>query len=1082
MAHMQRTLLLLAAYIAASRCLESIDLKQPIVRTPPNDINDDAYFGYSVVLHQVDSSSDFDQSLDNTRIIVGAPKATLSAGMNTGGVYICGIRKDQNCALMDGDINEGGSSNNEMKDGQFMGGSLASNGDQFIACGHRYVSFNPANTNTRNVFGRCYSSGQDLQSFRQHQPCLNVGSRVTSSFGVCHAGMSVTVAKTSSGDDFFGIGAPGTYLWRGVLIRLTPSGSRRIQNVELNNENSFGWQGYSITKGFFRSETTEDFAMSIPRLLSYFGAVHIVQNSNSLQLISQNLRGSQMGEYYGFSLVALNLAGDNLHELLVSAPMYRDINVGADTGRVYVYSNTMGVLSEATQLIGVEAYSRFGHAMASLGDISGDGFDDVAISAPFSDGGGKVYIYHSSASSSQRINPIPQQIISPSSLNLMNDMMMRIQTLGTSLASSVDVDGNRINDLAIGSYTDQTVVLLRTRPLARIETTIRANPSTINIRNGTNATYEGVMYPTFNITLTLTYTGEGTVDLTLNLTAETARIAQGLQQRLFFDETDMPSSVERRVEASSGDELVEIFVVFVKNDITDFLTGFVIDLNVEADEFNPEASNGNPDLTDLSDFPVVNIVGPDSLQVEIQTDCDSVCIAGLSVSKNGDPRYFDEDFKLQDKFTVGLVTEVVIPLTIMNERSNAFLAQLTFDLPHLLLSFTRINDSLVTCNPRAGNAEFTPYTCEIGNPFRASTRRNVQLYFRPTNSFTGVERTIDLTFEVDSLNEGQNDLDDNMVKVTLEVDTQANIFVDEGIVFPDQVNHASDPPDDVNTVTDLGPNFLTTFTIGNQGPSTIPSAQVNIHWPLDVKDTDRYFLYPTGVKFILSDESVSGTCDQTYFNPGNLTLASSGPDGENTGSPGGGRRRRSLRSKLLPRTQRNVRVARQAPEQGEAESVERNVSCLPDDRGNATNTHSCVIIVCTIDQLSAGDRVQIEISAHVDERHLGGSADSFTFFSAVDVEVDDVHNIDDSDMSDNSASATFRSVPLNINNDPGTRTSDDENVPWYAIVIPIVAAVILIIVVGVVLYFCGFFRRKNKKEIEEQARENLAEADGGTAM
>ena len=31
-----------------------------------------------------------------------------------------------------------------------------------------------------------------------------------------------------------------------------------------------------------------------------------------------------------------------------------------------------------------------------------------------------------------------------------------------------------------------------------------------------------------------------------------------------------------------------------------------------------------------------------------------------------------------------------------------------------------------------------------------------------------------------------------------------------------------------------------------------------------------------------SDESVSGTCDQTYFNPGNLTLASSGPDGENT--------------------------------------------------------------------------------------------------------------------------------------------------------------------------------------------------------
>lgn len=67
MGRMQRTLLLLAAYIAASRCLESIDLMQPIVRTPPNGLNGDAYFGYSVVLHQVASSSGFDQNLQNTR-------------------------------------------------------------------------------------------------------------------------------------------------------------------------------------------------------------------------------------------------------------------------------------------------------------------------------------------------------------------------------------------------------------------------------------------------------------------------------------------------------------------------------------------------------------------------------------------------------------------------------------------------------------------------------------------------------------------------------------------------------------------------------------------------------------------------------------------------------------------------------------------------------------------------------------------------------------------------------------------------------------------------------------------------------
>ena len=32
-------------------------------------------------------------------------------------------------------------------------------------------------------------------------------------------------------------------------------------------------------------------------------------------------------------------------------------------------------MSLVTRIVGVAAYSRFGHAMVSLGDISGDGFD-----------------------------------------------------------------------------------------------------------------------------------------------------------------------------------------------------------------------------------------------------------------------------------------------------------------------------------------------------------------------------------------------------------------------------------------------------------------------------------------------------------------------------------------------------------------------------------------------------------------------------------------------------------------------------------------------------------------------------------
>ena len=38
--------------------------------------------------------------------------------------------------------------------------------------------------------------------------------------------------------------------------------------------------------------------------------VHIVINNNNLNVVSQPLRGTQMGEYFGFSLLAVDLNGD----------------------------------------------------------------------------------------------------------------------------------------------------------------------------------------------------------------------------------------------------------------------------------------------------------------------------------------------------------------------------------------------------------------------------------------------------------------------------------------------------------------------------------------------------------------------------------------------------------------------------------------------------------------------------------------------------------------------------------------------------------------------------------------------------
>ena len=82
----------------------------------------------------------------------------------------------------------------------------------------------------------------------------------------------------------------------------------------------------------FLVQPYSDFAVSLPRRNLYFGSVsdykftcvcacvcvcvywtlqvNIVMNDNDLEFNSQPLMGLQMGEYYGFSLLAVDLNGD----------------------------------------------------------------------------------------------------------------------------------------------------------------------------------------------------------------------------------------------------------------------------------------------------------------------------------------------------------------------------------------------------------------------------------------------------------------------------------------------------------------------------------------------------------------------------------------------------------------------------------------------------------------------------------------------------------------------------------------------------------------------------------------------------
>ncbi|MCP3981621.1 MAG: hypothetical protein GY716_20165 [bacterium] len=107
------------------------------------------------------------------------------------------------------------------------------------------------------------------------------------------------------------------------------------------------------------------------------------------------LHGTDMDEHFGFDVAA---GGDNLFDglpdLLIGAPDYDGAN-GVDAGRVVQITDRLSTGAYSAGAVGVtidgliwegeNAGDRLGYAVAGVGDLNGDGFDEIVLGAPFFD-------------------------------------------------------------------------------------------------------------------------------------------------------------------------------------------------------------------------------------------------------------------------------------------------------------------------------------------------------------------------------------------------------------------------------------------------------------------------------------------------------------------------------------------------------------------------------------------------------------------------------------------------------------------------------------------------------------------------
>ena len=151
----------------------------------------------------------------------------------------------------------------------------------------------------------------------------------------------------------------------------------------------------------------------------------------------------------GFGELGISVAtagdvnGDGFSDVIVGAHFYD--NGHADEGRAHVYHGAAaGLATSASWTAESNQENAFLAAVATAGDVNGDGFSDVIVGAYLYDNGqtneGRVFVYHGSAT-----GLVPTAAWTAES----NQAESRF---GASVAAAGDVNGDGYSDVIVGAY------------------------------------------------------------------------------------------------------------------------------------------------------------------------------------------------------------------------------------------------------------------------------------------------------------------------------------------------------------------------------------------------------------------------------------------------------------------------------------------------------------------------------------------------------------------------------------------------------------------------------------------------------
>ncbi|KAM9443899.1 integrin alpha-7 isoform 2-T2 [Clarias gariepinus] len=1016
-----------------------------------------SFFGFSLALHT--QTTPHRQSW----ILVGAPRARGPGHLrhtHTGALYRCPITAEEfDCERVeiDGDVRL----DRESKDNQWLGVTVKSQGigGKVVTCAHLYELRQRVSqpSETRDPIGRCYVLSEDLSErddldggewkFCEGRP------QGHEQFGFCQQGLA---ASFTPDNNYILFGAPGTYNWKGLLFMasvledalvfktLEPSKRPTLQDVAQNS-----YLGFSVdsAKGVMQhSELT--FIAGAPRA-NHTGAVVLLRKDNAYRLVPEViLWGEELASSFGYSVSTSDLNQDGWTDLIVGAPNFfdRKAEIG---GAVYVFLNPAGHWDEARPIRLNGTYdSMFGMTVSPAGDLDQDGYADFAVGAPF-DGHGKVYIFRGSA---EGLDTKPAQVLDGSNAG--------VSRFGYSISGGLDIDGNLYPDLVVGSLTDQ-VVLFRARPVIHVVRDISVDPQHIDLTQHTCTGRAGVCV---EVKACYSYTAQPEsyspyITLGVHFEADTERRKSGLQHRVYFlgrrsSEPEYTHSEELELRGQNHPACQTATFVLQEN-IRDKLRPVSLAIThtiKKTRHYGHGADHTHHRLGHLT--PVLSLTPSNTLHSEvnfIREGCgdDNICQSNLKLSYRFGTRPSISDLFTalpigEDGVPVFSLTDqrsVVLEVTVTNMPSDpaypeengddAHAAQLTITLPHTL-TYSGVRGQVVCeANQNGSQAE-----CELGNPLK----RDAVLTFYIILSTSGITvETMSLSVDL-QMSTISEQLHLSPVTALARVVIELPLTV-SGVARPHQLFFSGTVRGEsaMETLEQTGSEVEVEFTVSNSGQSlqTFGSAFLNIMWPHELAN-EKWLLYPTSLH---SDHPHTHCTHRSALN--------------------------SLSLKDTHTQQLQVRKTRSYPEEeGRAQrksNVNDNTPAVSANERRKSlkldcvlGSAKCVVFQCALQKFSGSAKFTIKArlwnSTFIEE------------FSAVSVlEVLIRANIS---VRSNIKHLMLRdaAAQVSVMVYPELSVLDQSWVPWWIILIAILAGVIVLALIVCILWKFGFFRRSPYKD------------------